>query len=74
VKPRLPFDEVLSMKEVRKNLRQMSRSFQEKGAAAEPVFFGSHRKLDGVLLSYERYLQMLDLLDGLASALREDAA
>jgi antitoxin StbD len=57
------------MKEARRSLPQMSRCFREKGAAAEPVFFGSHRKLVGVMLSYERYLQLLDLLDDLASAL-----
>jgi antitoxin StbD len=63
-----PLD-VLPMKEARKSLPRMSRCFREQGAAAEPVFFGSHRKLVGVMLSYERYVQMLDLLDDFAAVL-----
>ncbi len=62
--------EVLPMKEARKSLPQTSRCFREKGAEAEPVFFGAHRKPAGVMLSYERYVKMLDLLDDLAAALQ----
>lgn len=61
--------EVLPMKEARRILPQASRGFRERGAAAEPVFFGAHRRPTGVLLSYERYIKLLDLVDDLAAAL-----
>jgi hypothetical protein len=61
--------EVLSTDEARRALPQTSAGFREQGAAAEPVFFGRHRQPAGVMLSYERYLRMLDELDDLAAAL-----
>jgi hypothetical protein len=61
--------EVLSTDEARKALPQTSRGFAEQGADAEPVFFGAHRQPAGVMLSYERYLRMLDDLDDLSIAL-----
>jgi antitoxin StbD len=57
------------MKEARRSLPQTSRRFREKGAEAEPVVFGPHRKPSGVMLSYERYNKLLDLLDDFAAAL-----
>ena len=50
-------------------LSQTARAFAEHGAAAEPVFFGAHRRAAGVMLSYERYLELLDRIDDLAIAL-----
>lgn len=61
--------EVLPTGEARKGLSQTSRDFSERGAEAEPVFFGAHRKPTGVMLSFERYIQLLDRLDDLAIAL-----
>jgi hypothetical protein len=61
--------EVLAMAEARKGLPQTCRAFEQQGAEAEPVFFGAHRKPAGVMLSYERYLELLDRLDDLAIAL-----
>lgn len=57
------------MKEARRRLPETSRCFVEKGIDAEPVFFGAHRKPAGVMLSYERYLKMLDVLDDLVIAI-----
>src|ERR1700675_2407034 len=61
--------EVLPMSQARKSLPQTSREFTERGADAEPVFFGAHRKPAGVMLSYERYIRLLDQLDDLTIAL-----
>jgi antitoxin StbD len=62
--------EVLPTSEARKALSKTSREFEEKGAKAKPVFFGAHRRPAGVMLSYERYLQLLDRIDDLAIALQ----
>jgi len=61
--------EVLPMKEARRVLPQMARCFAKDGAGADPVYFGAHRRPTGVMLSYERYLGILDLLDDLVVAL-----
>ena len=60
---------VLAMKDARRLLPETTRAFVREGIDAEPVFFGAHRKPSGVMLSYERYLRMLDVLDDLAIAL-----
>lgn len=60
---------VLPMNEARACLSQHTRVFLEQGAEADPVFYGSHRRPSGVIMSYERYVQILDLLDDLAIAL-----
>jgi hypothetical protein len=60
---------VLPTSEARKTLSRTSREFEEKGAKAKPVFFGAHRRPAGVMLSYERYLDLLDRMDDLAIAL-----
>ena len=61
--------EVLPTGEARRTLSQTSRDFTERGIEAEPVFFGAHRKPAGVMLSYERYMHLLDQLDDLEIAL-----
>ena len=68
--------EVLAMKEARESLPGLNRCFVEKGAAADPVYFGAHRRPTGVMLSYQRYLGLLHLVDDLVAALdvrRRDA-
>jgi PHD/YefM family antitoxin component YafN of YafNO toxin-antitoxin module len=62
--------EVLPTSEARRTLSQTVRRFLERGAEAEPVFFGSHRKPAGVILSFERYMKLLDQIDDLAIAQR----
>lgn len=61
--------DVLPTSVARRELTKTSREFVEKGVDAEPVFFGAHRKPQGVMLSYQRYLQLLDVLDDFAIAL-----
>jgi hypothetical protein len=60
--------EVLPTNEARSRLSATSRAFVERGAKAAPVFFGPHRKPVGVMLSYEFFVGMLDLIDDLAIA------
>ena len=61
--------EVLPTSEARRTLPRTTREFKEKGVDAKPVFFGAHRELTGVMLSYQRYLRLLDSLDELMIAL-----
>jgi antitoxin StbD len=60
---------VLATSEARRSLHETLRNFCKHGVEAEPVFFGSHRRPTGVMLSYERYVELLDRLDDLAIAL-----
>jgi hypothetical protein len=69
VRDRLLPVRVLPTNEARRYLSKASQLFRERGADAEPVFFGPHREPSGVILSYERYVQLLDLVDDLAAAL-----
>jgi len=62
-------NEVLPSAQARVRLADILRRFRREGAEAPPVFFGSHRKPEAVLLSYEKYMQLLDHLDDLAIAL-----
>jgi hypothetical protein len=43
------------LSEVRQRLSGILARFRQEGAAAEPVAFGSHRKPEAILLSYEVY-------------------
>jgi hypothetical protein len=43
------------LSEVRQRLSGILARFRREGAAAEPVAFGSHRKPEAILLSYEVY-------------------
>jgi hypothetical protein len=54
------------MTEARRTLPETVRCFAKRGADAEPIFFGAHRRPEGVMLSYARYRQMLDMLDDMA--------
>ena len=62
--------EVLPTSEARKALPRTSRDFEEQGAKAKPVFFGAHRRPAGVMLSFARYIELLDRIDDLSSALQ----
>ena len=60
--------EVVPTSEARKNLSGILGELRKKGANADPVVFGSHRKPEGVMLSYLAYVKLLDLLDDMAIA------
>jgi hypothetical protein len=47
--------QVHPLSEVRARLSGILARFRRDGAAAEPVAFGSHRKPEAILLSYEVY-------------------
>jgi antitoxin StbD len=52
-------DEVLPTREARAKLPSLLAGFRARGAEADPVVIGAHRRPEAVVLSYERYLAML---------------
>jgi hypothetical protein len=54
---------VLPTSEARQALTRFLKVFREEGAEAEPIFFGAHRRPEGVVLAYEAYDALLDALD-----------
>lgn len=51
--------EVLPTREARAKLPSLLAGFRARGAKADPVVIGAHRRPEAVVLSYERYLAML---------------
>ncbi len=70
--------EVLATTEARDRLSEILRGFEKHGAAAEPVTFGSHRRPQGVILSWSLWLELLpaieDHLDAIEASERLAAA
>lgn len=64
---------VLATREARRDLPSVLRDFRRRGAKAPPVVIGAHRKPEGVMISYERYLELLDELDNVAIVAEVDA-
>lgn len=54
--------------EARDRLSGYLKLFRETGRRADPVIFGSHRKPEGVILSYERYEWLTEVLDELVAS------
>ncbi|HEY7890715.1 MAG TPA: hypothetical protein VIC05_00740 [Solirubrobacteraceae bacterium] len=52
-------DEVLPTREARAKLPALLAGFRARGADADPVVIGAHRRPEAVVLSYERYLAIL---------------
>jgi antitoxin StbD len=52
-------NEVLPTREARAKLPSLLAGFRARGADADPVVIGAHRRPAAVVLSYERYLAML---------------
>lgn len=52
-------DEVLPTRDARAKLPSLLAGFRARGADADPVVIGAHRRPEAVVLSYERYLAML---------------
>ena len=48
--------------EVRQSLNKITARFDEQGADAEPIVFGSHRRPQAVLLSWDAWMRLLDRL------------
>jgi antitoxin StbD len=59
---------VVPSAEARERLSSYLRLFREEGAQAAPVVFGSHRKAEGVILSYARYVRLVEILDELVAS------
>lgn len=59
---------VVPSAEARDRLSSYLKDFREKGGQADPVVFGSHRKPEGVILSYERYEWQTEILDELVAS------
>ena len=56
-------NEVLATTEARDQLSEILRVFERQGASAEPVAFGSHRKPQGVILSWHLWLELLPAIE-----------
>ncbi len=52
----------------RDHLSSYLKLFREQRGQADPVVFGSHRKPEGVILSYERYEWLTEVLDELVAS------
>jgi antitoxin StbD len=59
---------VVPSAEARDHLSRYLKLFREQGRQAEPVVFGSHRRPEGVILSYERYEWLTEVLDELVAS------
>lgn len=59
---------VVPSAEAREHLASYLRLFREEGERAAPVVFGSHRKAEGVILSYARYVRLVEILDELVAS------
>lgn len=59
---------VIPSAEARDHLSSYLKLFRETGVQADPVVFGSHRKPEGVILSYERYERQMEILDELVAS------
>jgi PHD/YefM family antitoxin component YafN of YafNO toxin-antitoxin module len=59
---------VVPSAEARNRLSGYLKLFRETGGRAAPVVFGSHRKPEGVILSYERYEWLTEVLDELVAS------
>jgi PHD/YefM family antitoxin component YafN of YafNO toxin-antitoxin module len=59
---------VVPSAEARDHLSSYLKLFREQRGQADPVVFGSHRKPEGVILSYERYEWQMEILDELVAS------
>lgn len=59
---------VMTTSVARKSLPSILDDFRREGAEAEPVVFGSYRKPEGVMLSYESFERMVSLLEDMEIA------
>jgi antitoxin StbD len=66
--------EVLATREAREQLPSLLSAFRAEGANAEPVVIGAHRRPEGVVLSYARYLQLLEGRERVRTILDDRAA
>jgi hypothetical protein len=58
--------QVLGTRELRDRIPAILREFREEGAKADAIVGGANRRPEIVMLSYERYLEMMDAIDNLS--------
>jgi len=54
---------VLSSSEARVSLAAVLEDFRDHGLASEPVFFGNHRKAEGVIIPVELFQELIPAID-----------
>lgn len=55
--------EILPTTEVRAKLSQIATEFERQGISADPVAFGSHRRPQGIIISWELWLEILPAIE-----------
>ncbi len=60
--------EVLPTNEARAKLNQIAAGFDHDGAGAEPVVFGSHRRAQGVIVSWQLWQRLAPVLEDVLDA------
>jgi hypothetical protein len=53
---------------VRDNFGELLGEMRARGAKAKPVVFGSHRRPEAVILSFEQWQAMREMMDDVVSA------
>ena len=67
------FLEVIPNSEARERLGETAARFRREGVNAAPVVFGSHRKPEGVMLSFPLFERLLPALEEIHVALAVQA-
>ena len=60
--------DVLSVREARVSLSRLLARFRERGLDAEPVFVGSHRRADAVLLSMALFEELAPVIEDIMAS------
>lgn len=60
--------QVRPSREVRDHFGELLDEMRTRGAKAKPVVFGSHRKPEAVILSFEQWQAMREMMDDVVSA------
>lgn len=60
--------EVLPTNEARARLNQIAAGFEHDGADATPVVFGSHRRAQGVIVSWQLWQQIAPAIEDMLDA------
>lgn len=55
--------QVLPISEARSELSTIVSRFREQGAESTPVLFGSHRKPEGVIISFSMWQEILEQIE-----------
>jgi PHD/YefM family antitoxin component YafN of YafNO toxin-antitoxin module len=56
---------VLPVREARASLSRLLAEFRERGLSADPVFVGSHRRPDGVLIPMALFEELIPAIEDL---------